>query len=464
VGWGRVVLYSGVDFRIRREGKNKRGESAVKTSSLVLAGTMILAAIATADSWIPPYEKDYWSSNRNFVAHVTPAEGETKARLQMFEVKEEERVLVWECALGNEGAPQRVFITDDGRNVATVNEWSHRVHGGLGDFVLAFYDTDGLIKNYSLEELLHYPDRIGEKEFQALTQRSVSGRQWASNPMFLYKTNDQHLFCVWLCYGERWLAWDVITGSEVEVDENLVDGVDEKAHQWALDEGLHGKQAYLWYPALKVLARLKRPEDRQHIEPFLASESFYTRYRHTGNRFERYYASSGKRDEAERLLADWDGVPAKEKGGPLSNYRYLGIVRGTMSLPKAPQPEDENWLCLYLVPKSEDMERWYAQIPVHRLWVLFSKYHLYNREWPGETIPFTFYGVTPGEYRVKAVWDTSPPHTFQDHYITGPPSEGDYENEQPPLILVEAGEAVKDVTIDCTHEVGPSESRSSPDR
>ena len=115
--------------------------------------------------WGLPREKDYFSENEVFVGHVTPADGTKKAFLEVSKVKDTERAPLWQCTLGNEGTPEEVFVSNDGNYVATLNEVSRRVPRGRGDYVIAFYNKDRLIKNYSLEQILHYPEKIDEKEF-----------------------------------------------------------------------------------------------------------------------------------------------------------------------------------------------------------------------------------------------------------------------------------------------------------
>jgi len=345
--------------------------------------------------------------------------------------------------LGNEGTPMDVFISDDGKYVATVNECSRRVHGGLGDYVVAFYNKEGLVKNYSLEQILHYPDDIDQREFRKLTRRSVSGRSWASMPMFLDQYNGKLYFCLWLLYGQRWLAWEISNGEEVKIGDKMVERWNEKGRLWARQQGIKSKS---WASAVQFLGKFKNKEDREIIESLLTDGSFYTRpVNKWREEFIRYNASSPKRALAESILAEW-------KAKPVDKYHYLGTVEGTVKLLQPPQAGDR-WLCIYFIPSTTAKEKWYSKVPVHRLTTYFWKYSFHNCQWPGSTIPFRIQGVTPGKYWVKAIWDKAKPYNFEDNYITGPPQEGDYQSVESPLITVKAGEKIENIIIDCTHKV-----------
>jgi hypothetical protein len=396
-----------------------------------------------ADSWACPPETDYFSENTLFIAHVTPATKETKPKLEVFEIKDSERLPLWQCNLGNEGTPMDAFISNDGKYVATVNECSRRVHGGLGDYVIAFYNEKGLIKSYSLEQILHYPDKIDEKEFGRLAQRSVSGRSWAYRPMFFDEQNGKRYFCVWLLYGKRWLAWQVTDGKEVKITEKMVDRWNDKARLWARKYGI---QSIYYFAAADFLGTLKNPEDRQVIESLLSDTSFYTRPENKWRgEFIRYNASSPKRALAESILAEWEGKPR-------DIYYYLGTVEGILKLHAPPKAGDHR-LCIYLLPGDVINDNWYAEVPVHRITAYFGKYSFHNHQWPTSNVPFRIQGITPGEYRVKAVWDKAQPYNFGDNYIKGPPQKGDYQSVDSTVIIIEAGKTVDNIIIDCTHKV-----------
>lgn len=415
-----------------------------------------------ADTWALPKEKDYFSKNKKFVAHVTPATKETKPKLEFFEIKPSGKLPLWQCALGNEGAPQMVFVSDNGSNVVTLNEVSGRVHGGMGDCVLAFYSKEGLIKNYSLEQILHYPDKIDEKEFRKLSQRTTSGRSWAHKPVFFDSFDNKLFFCVWLIYGQRWLAWDVSTGKEIKIEGLMVQRWNKKGRRWALNE-IQEKTKYPWL-VYKFLGKLKKPHDRHLIEKLLSDEKFVQVGRQLRTvrpssaaspsmyHLERYYSSSSNRLLAEQILANWDGRPTDRQASFRRPLCYLGKVEGTVSLPKTDNPK-EAALWLYLVPTSVPQDQWHKKPPIQHLVANFTDYSFRNFDLEfTNKFPFTVSAVTPGQYRIKAVLDKTKPLSKRTDSIYVP-RQGDYQSMDSTVITIEAGKTVDNITIDCTHEV-----------
>jgi len=414
-----------------------------------------------ADTWALPKEADYFSENKKFVAHVTPATKETKPKLELFEIKASEKLPLWKCTLGNEGAPQMVFVSDNGRNVVTFNEVSGRVHGGMGDYVLAFYNKEGLIKNYSLEQILHYPDKIDKKQFRELISQSVSGRSWSGNLIFFDSFDNKLFFCVWLIYGQRWLAWNVSTGKEVKIEDLMSQRWNKKGRRWALNEIQEKTRYHLL--AYEFLGKLKRPEDRHLIEKLLLDEHF-TQYLSLSNvkspkvdkrvyRLIRCISSSYGRLLAEQILANWDGRPTTNRQ---PSYRqplyFLGKVEGTVSLPQTDNPK-EAALWLYLVPTSIPENQWHEKPLVQYLVANFADYSFRNFDLEfKEKLPFTIAAVTPGQYWIKAVLDKTKPLSKRNDSIYVP-RPGDYQSMDSTVITVEAGKTVDNITIDCTHKV-----------
>jgi len=224
----------------------------------------------------------------------------------------------------------------------------------------------------------------------------------------------------------------------------------EKGRLWARERGI---QSVYWAQAAKFLGALRNSEDRGAIESLLADSRFSTRpVSKWRAEFIRYEASCPRRALAGSILAEWDGRPVNKPGEIHQKYYYLGVVEGTIKLPRPPEAGDR-WLCVYLVPGSIAESKWYSAVPVHRVTAYFWKYSFSNSQWPGDNIAFRIEGITPGEYWVKAVWDKAKPYNFGDDYIKGPPQEGDYQSIKSPAITVKAGEKSGNIIVDCTHEV-----------
>jgi len=149
---------------------------------LVSAGITVLLffssgqAPALADSWRLPEPKDYFSESERFVFHVTPRA--VRSPLSYFRDKTIGREQpgqdsggpaacrgwlgerhadgsyrkIWDGVLVNDVAPVSAIIADDGRHVATFDNWHFM---GIGEDVITIYGPDGrLIRKLGLANLM----------------------------------------------------------------------------------------------------------------------------------------------------------------------------------------------------------------------------------------------------------------------------------------------------------------------
>lgn len=449
--------------------------------------------VVCADTWLPPKERDYYSGNSKFVAHVTPAKEKAKPLLEVFEIGDAQRLPRWQCELGNEVAPVQVYVSDDGKWVVTLDEW---YKAGYGHHVLAFYSKKGKIKNYSLEEILDLPEPVTKSEIeqaieqmqrllkdihnldkeellrvrQALNEKlsiyrliphSASSRRWGLHSIKFFDTYAGKLyFCIWLHILDRWMAWNPANGEEVEVDEKMVESWNRRARLWALHQIETGTDYY--YTPYEFLGKLKNPEDRPLIEKLVSDEDFggygqssQAKVGEDGKRIyhlTRYRVYSAKRLLAEQMLAKWDGKPSDRRGLSHPPLYHLGKVEGVVTLPKTDDPNRAT-LWIYLVPGTVPKDRWHRQSSVQRLAVFFSDYSFRNYDLDHtQEFPFSITGVTPGEYWIKAVLDKTKPFSkpTDKFYV---PEVGDYETIESPTVCVKAGETIENLSIDCTHKV-----------
>ena len=315
------------------------GESGKRVQSMrkipvLLFLVVALSGVTCADDWPWPTEKDCFSENGKFVAHVTPPKYLKKDQpiLEVFKVEQARRVPFWQCRLGNEKAPLEVYVSDDGRYVVTINE-----HGkvGYGDHVVAFYNHNGRIKNYSLEEILHLPKNTSERELSHLIPHSTTSRWWDRNSIKFFDAYASNLcFCAWLHLFDRWVAWNPTNSEEIKVDDKMVEQWNNKARLWSIKQ-IEEKSPY--DTSYEFLGKLKNPHDRSLIEELLSDEDFHTSNSRNRSKTSKdgeriysliqYTAVSHKRLLAERILAHWDEKPVDRHTSSEEFLYNLGKVK-----------------------------------------------------------------------------------------------------------------------------------------
>ena len=431
---------------------------------LILLLVVSLHLTAYADSWYFPRERARAaaSENEKFVAYVTPAKQKEKPLLEVFQIEDSNELPLWQCRLGNLGSPWEVFISDNGRYVVTVNEGGMV---GYGDHVLAFYDANGPIANYSMEQVLNLPKNIGltelyKLELYKLIPHSTSSRWWDKYSVKFFGNHRGVLyFCIWLDLFDRWSAWNPTDGKELKVDPSTAKKWTAKARLWAIKKIKGKSQGFPNWLTEAIpyvfLTKLRKPDDRKFIEQLLSHELFDTYRPSTISGFLHYSQASLRRSLAEQLLARWDGRLAESNHfNPHSGqiYHYLGIVDGIVRLPQAPKLGDGT-LWVYLVLAEVPEHQWQNKPPLQLLHATFDD-SLFDDYSPKISKHFLFgiKGVTPGKYRLKAVWDKAKPHCeYWDKICL--PSAGDFQSIHSQVVTVKPGQVTNNIIIDCTHKL-----------
>jgi len=412
-----------------------------------------------ADSWIFPKERYRSDSSENgtFAVYLTPPKGKSDSLLEVIEIKDQNEAILWKRTLKGQYLPMGVYVTNDGGNVVTVNQIGF---AGYGDYVMVFYNANGLIKNYSMEEILHLPKNIEDSELRKLVPHSTSSRWWDRHSVKFFDASSGKLhFCIWLGVFNRWTAWDATNGQEIKPDDKMISRWNTKARMLSIKrikEGPQGRRLDEQDTPFVFLSRLKRPEDRKYIEQLLSNNLFLSGVGNSKRGLLHYTQCSSRRSFAERLLAKWDGKSTEIHdpfGYDRQIYYHLGVIDGVVKLPQVPKVGDGK-LWVFLVPDNVARNRWRREPPTHRLVASFNKHLLspYNPK-ASRNFLFSIEGITPGKYWLKAVWDKAKPRR-KYYALICRPKQGDYESIESPVITIEAGKIVEDVIIDCTHKVG----------
>lgn len=378
--------------------------------------------------------------------------------LEVFDVNDEQRNLIWKIPPFQKNIPHDMFVSDNGKYVVFLDD-SRKPTGNA----LEFYSEDkGRIKAYSRQDILSLSETVEDRRDKKAFSTSYS----------LFHTFGQSTYFCSLVWTEKdfyWLVWNAANGDHIKANQKLIDGIFNQAREYLgkqiLKSGNYSKKIIACF----FLSKLRRPEDRYLIEKLLHEEWFVTNPSITymeslwskylnGLGFnipdkaelEFFYAQSPIRQFADISLSQWDSktdTPLRLRRDDYT-YQYLGKVSVQVILPA--QPKKHQCLWIYLAPESLDQDQWDNKRPVHYLYADFDGLDINYKI--RRTVPCVILGVTPGRYRLKAVWDRNKPfYNEDDEYYK--PQNGDYENIESPVIQVRAAQTIDVGTLNCNQKV-----------
>lgn len=429
----------------------------------------------------PPTEFEVFSESERIVAHITPAlsrlvrrglgviepsgfsrETVKPAKLRVYSVETGNRTLLWGADLDNKVSPQKVYVSDDGQCAVTLDNWGNV---GYGDNVLAFYGRDGLIRKCSLEEIFGQRGNGGAEYFRKKFRHTASSRWWRYNSIEFFDRSDG-LFCTWIDWQARWLAWDLESGERVEGSQEQELRWSKRAREQMLSLIEEGK-GYL--KPYEFLGKMKIPEDKPLIEGLLKDSKFCTATDtgHVGGGGVdfRYCSWSDWRVAGDRILSNWensrgpgdyvgeDGIHVDDKRDEYDEYAFLGSLNLTVSYAEVPR-EGEGYLRIYVIPSdSKPSERGGSNADAYLIADLDFG-HAYDKDGSrysrlGKSVNFSIRGVTPGRHEVVAMWDRMAPFCHEDS-IACVAQRGDFVSLKSTEVNVKAGETVENVSISCT--------------
>lgn len=168
-------------------------------SIVFLLALTAFAAVARADKWGPPRSLSVTSSNAaftfsaepnpNWVDHVGSAAGE---------LRRADGSLVWRAPIRNEVAPVSALVSDDGRFVATFDNWHSK---GYGDNAIVVYGRTGeVLHSFSLADILSPAERVR-------LPASVSSIHWGGTHQIAGET---------LTLSVQVIPWEIFEASNYE--------------------------------------------------------------------------------------------------------------------------------------------------------------------------------------------------------------------------------------------------------
>lgn len=429
-----------------------------------LVCSLFIITSARADQWAFPTREEFFSEGSNFVAVIQPATKADGAKATMHKLTGGERTKVWEANLSNEASPVSASVSPDGRHLVTFDNW-HRV--GYGDDIVAIYDANGQLAKYSLEEFAPPPVAITNElsvvmgtnylprmAYFRLFSHSISSRWWKKDSIhFFFPGREPEFFCLWLDWDQRWVGWSLSNGSLIQVSE-------KQASHWTAEGRRRSLQQIESNPddadAMNFLGRRHVGADRPLIEAWLKDTQFFSSYSHSSTKDDEltrfvFKSYSTKRQKADEMLSRWDGLASPDRS---YHYNFLGSVQGVLRLP-APPGRSDGYLRIQLLPEGASSSTGLAAPVEHQL-IADLAVHSPRGFREGRmhhlslstNVEFAIYGVTPGSYRVKAVWDKHTPFCGSTNSACAP-GKGDVISTNLPLVIVRKGNAAPSVTVDC---------------
>jgi len=183
-------------------GKDRRGVLKTQFTTIGAGLFLVLCSLVVADKWDSSCQMKVNSWDGRFYAAITPssdpATSNSPPTAAVFRSGEEYPVL-WRVSLRNDDMPVAAFLSPDGRNLVTLDDWGCI---GRGTNVLVMYRQEGKSKGYDLETLLGRTTA----ELTTLFEHSVSSRLWDEQYVPLWGTIDgEQAFGLWLAWRRRWL-------------------------------------------------------------------------------------------------------------------------------------------------------------------------------------------------------------------------------------------------------------------
>ena len=165
-----------------------------------------IATIASADSWGPIEQTEFFSENRKHMLRIEPhLDWSTKPGHCLATLFQGDKT-IWSRYLINNHAPVRVFVADSGKYVITMDEWHN-----VGDLPVVIYGGRGdLIR-------VHSTDSLGLKDDVQHIKMTISSYWWNEDSISFFGPNDEKLF-IRLHWG-KWIVLDLLRGDLLQKEE-----------------------------------------------------------------------------------------------------------------------------------------------------------------------------------------------------------------------------------------------------
>lgn len=440
-----------------------------------------------------PPKDEAFSANKKFSVEISETEL-NKPLLAVFKHDGDATALLWSRSLVNKDEPEGIGAFPGGGGVRK------RVSNDGGLVILQaenYFPDDAAIRvltqkggdtNITFEEL-----EAALSEFQ--DGSDFSSRTGIADALDLFLEDEKpRLFAFWVSSVDKWLAVNLDKGALtvaagplakrldaagllkareiVRVDQpgavrEMINTLKQKVSEIAPNlvaapTGPDRREEYT-HNAYRFLASRKNSEDKDYIKNLLA-EKLSPSFGGSSDGLSVMGAMSSDRALGDELLAKWEG-----KAGPAENgedeessfehgtqkkLHYFGGLSGTLYLPfRAPDNSGSLWIYLFPASATRDWAKAEGLVKLsmelnRSAMPMFAPAALHH-------LAFYFDTLTPGEYKLKAVWDKRPPTADANSpEAVAIPSPGDYETSESQVFRVAAGQRIENIALHCTNRVG----------
>jgi hypothetical protein len=195
---------------------------------------------AHADKWPLAKKTESFSENRKHMLKIEPhPDGLNKpghCRATLFRGQKE----VWSRHLINNYAPVRVFVSDSGQYVLTMDEWHH-----VGKLPVVIYGPSGELVR------VHSTDSLGLKDDIGHIKITVSSYWWNENSISFFGPDEEKFF-IRLHWG-KWIVLDLRGGDLFQKEETFFRDDLRKQHEQEWEKLVQYRRKTLAKHAIRML-------------------------------------------------------------------------------------------------------------------------------------------------------------------------------------------------------------------
>ena len=462
-----------------------------------------------------PLAPQFISANKQYSVELSRIP-ENKILVAVFDISKEAKTLHWSrqiewqelhpFANGPIVHEIKALVTNDGSTVVLRDYQGSEAKNGIR-IMRQGAEDDRVVRPFDRNDLTG----VKPPESFPPEKRHVREMRWGTSYLSLsalvdFIVDDENSYALWFGQTDQWLLTSLKDGKESLVqDATMLARLNSLARAKAEELILEHQPPPLrkMLSAIKDLATFVSSGQRPFYHSYLPGDTaaaylFLTTRRDNAAR--QYidgllnYPSPGTGhghpmlDEglridclvtfSERLIGDfllsrWSGETNREALPretylllPQDSFRHLGTIKVDFKLPMPLPSTNAGILWTYAIPARLSSDKWPKSDEVlafntHLSQLGHMRLPRSNSFGPEGTMIIR--GLTPGDYRIKLIWERNPPvRTWHTNSYTA--ISGDYESVETKPITVKAGEIVENIPLACTNRLGSPTVYEADDR